>query len=74
MTLPLCIYKYLEDNTTYGAKYTWYNGAQNKIQKPPKTWNTAQSLQQNAIVCLGFASITGFINNCEISEVLKLKT
>ena len=31
---------YLEDNTAYGAKYWWHNGAQNKNQKTHKTWNT----------------------------------
>ena len=33
-------YIYLEDNTPYGAKYWWYNEAQNKNQKTPKTCNT----------------------------------
>ena len=38
----LHIYKYiyLKVNTAYGAKYWWYNGTQNKNQKPSKTWNT----------------------------------
>ena len=55
----------MEDNTAYGAKYWWHNGAQNKNQKTPKTWNTlrysvyptdrnpAQSLQENAITVFG---------------------
>ena len=35
-------YIYLEDNTAYGAKYWWHNGAQNKYQKTHKTWNTVR--------------------------------
>ena len=35
-------YIYLEDNTAQGAKYWWDNGAQNKNQKTPKTWNTVR--------------------------------
>ena len=35
-------YIYLEDNTAYGAEYWWHNGAQNKNQKTPKTWNTVR--------------------------------
>ena len=33
-------YIYLEENTSYGTKYWWDNGAQNKNQKTPKAWNT----------------------------------
>ena len=33
-------YIYLEDNTAYGAKYWWHNGAHNKNQNISKTWNT----------------------------------
>ena len=29
-------YMYLEDNTSYGTKYWWDNGAQNKNQKTPR--------------------------------------
>ena len=37
------IYIYiLKDNTAYGPKYWWYNGAQNKNQKTHKTWNTVR--------------------------------
>ena len=32
-------YRYLEDNTAYGAKYWWHNWAHNKKQKTSKTWN-----------------------------------
>ena len=63
MTWTLYNYIYLEDKTTYGAKYTWYDAAQNKNQKPCKTWNTvcyrvpnknpAQSLQENKITVFG---------------------
>ena len=35
-TLYNCIYIYLKDNTTYGAKYGWYNGAQNKTRSNPR--------------------------------------
>ena len=35
-------YIYLEDNTAYGTKYCRDNGAQNKNQKTPKTWNTVR--------------------------------
>ena len=35
-------YIYLEDNTTYDAKYCWHNGAHNKKQKTSKTWNTVR--------------------------------
>ena len=42
--LPLTLYNYIyfEDNTAYGTKYWWNNGAQNKNQKTPKTWNTVR--------------------------------
>ena len=45
---PWTLYNYIysENNTTYGAKYLWHNGAQNKNQKIPKTWNTVRSIQQ----------------------------
>ena len=59
---PWTLYNYIysEDNTAYGAKYWWHNGAQNKKQKTPKTWtqcviqyltnrNPAKSRQENAI-------------------------
>ena len=32
-------YIYLENNKKYGAEYRWFDGAQNKNQKPSKTWN-----------------------------------
>ena len=35
-------YIYLEDNTSYGTKFLWDNGAQNKNQKTPRTWNTVR--------------------------------
>ena len=38
----LCNYIYLEDNTAYGAKYWWHNGAHNKNQKTSMTWNTVR--------------------------------
>ena len=41
---PWTLYNYinLEDDTAHGAKYCWHNGAQNKNQKTPKTWNTVR--------------------------------
>ena len=40
MSWTLYNYINLEDNTACGAKYWGDNGAQNKNQKTPKTWNT----------------------------------
>ena len=56
-------YIYLEDNTTYGSKYWWHNGAQNKNQKTPRhgtqcviqyptNRNPAQSLLENVIIII----------------------
>ena len=57
-------YIYLEYNTAYGAKYWWYNMAQNKNQKItrhgtqcviqfPTNWNPAQSMLENAKTVFG---------------------
>ena len=57
-------YIYLEDNTVYGAKSWWHNGAQIKNRKHPRhgtqriiqyptNRNPAQYLQENAITVFG---------------------
>ena len=46
-TWTLYNYTCLEVNVTYGAKYRWYNGAQNKNQWPPKSWNTVTETHHN---------------------------
>ena len=60
-------YIYLEDNTAYGAKFWWHNGAHNKNQKTPKTWNTVRYSVSNkqkpsTIKC----------NNCNWASVVQL--
>ena len=77
-------YIHLEDNTAYGAKCWWHNGAQNKNQKSPKTGNTAQvSIQQTETqhnplkkmqwLYLGLVCTIRCENILETSKVLKLK-
>ena len=60
----LCNYIYFEDNTAYGTKYWWDNGAQNKNQKTPKTWNTVHysvSNKQKPTTILQENAITVFV-------------
>ena len=76
---------YLEDNTAYGTKYWWDNGAQNKNQKTPKTWNTvrfptnrnpAQSLQENAITVFGprlYNSLPKYLKDIKSVKTEKFK-
>ena len=40
---------YLDYNIAYDAKHRWYNGAQNKNQKPSKIWN-----EKKAITVFGY--------------------
>ena len=73
-------YIYLEDNTAYGAKYWWHNGAHNKNQKTSETWNTVRYKQKPSTILsrecnnhLGLGCTTRCQNIWETSKMLKLK-
>ena len=69
---PLTFYNYifLEDSTSYGAKYWWQNGTQNRKEKSSKTWNTVRYSVSNKYKPRTIPSRK--LSNCDWASVVQL--